>query len=482
MSFAVMAVLLPMLGAPLLGCLGAPLAGARANLTLSAAVFLLTTVGGYAPGLGLIRADPLGIVFGMLTGFVGLTTAIGNLAFVRAGIETMSLRQWRLYHALFQLIVGLALLGLYADNIGVLWVAMEGAMLAAAAGVGLTGAAPARRAAWRVLLLGGVGLMLALFGTLLIYLAAQPALGPGWAAMSFAGLNQSAARLDGGLMALAFVLLLFGYGAQAALMPLHGWWPDAVAEGPAPLNTTLGMLRGNVALLAILRFRHLAGACAAGHGLPPAPFLLAIGLASLLFAGLALARRRDARRFFGLAAIGQSGIVVFAFGVGGAAAIFGGLLHMILHTLIKTGLFQALTQGAVWRGGAGQGAFGFNRLRGMAATNKLLGWLLGGAVFALCGLPPSGLFVAEYLIVSQTVRRLPLLAILLGLGLVLFAVAVLRTVKPLVLGPAPAGAAPQPGGGAGLPVAVHLLLAVVLGFAMPAALLATLSAAALALQ
>ena len=477
-----MAVLLPLLAAPLLGWLGAPLAGARANLALSAAVFLLTAVAGYAPGLGLIRADPLGIVFGMLTGFVGLTTAFANLAFVRAEIATMSLRQWRFYHAMFQSIVGLVLLGLYADNIGVLWLAVEAAMLAAAVGVGLPGTGSAGRAAWQVLRLGGVGLVLALFGTLLTYLAAQPALGPGWQAMSFAGLDQSAARLDGGLMALAFVFLLFGYGAQAALMPLHGWLPDAMAEGPAPLNATLGVLLTNVALLAILRFRHLAGACAAGHGLPPAPFLLALGLASLLVAGVALARRRDARRFFGFATIGQSGIAVFAFGVGGAAAIFGGLLNMILHTLIKTGLFQALTQGAILRGGAGPGRFGFDRLRGMASTNKLWGWLLGGAVFGLCGLPPSGLFVAEYLIVSQTVRRLPLLAIPLGLGLVLFAVAVLRTVGPLVLGPAPAGAVPQPGGAGWLPVAVHLLLAVVLGFAMPAALLATLSAAAVALQ
>ena len=335
MSFAVMAVLLPLLAAPVLALLGQPLAGARANLVLCVLVFLLTLIVGAAPGLGLLRADPLGQVFGVLTSFVGLTTAVGNIGFVRRQSANISPRRWRLYHALCQVVLAMTLLGLYADNTGLLWAALEAATLATAAGVGLRGTPAALAAAWRILLLGGVGLALALFGTLLSYLAAQPALGPGLEALSFAGLGQSAARLDGGLMAPAFVFLLLGYGTVAALVPLHGWLADTAAEGPAPLCATLGGLPSNVALLAILRFRHLARACAAGPGgLPPGPFLLALGLAALLFGAVAL-WRRGARRLLAMSSVTHSGLAVFAFGIGGAAALFGGLLNMLLHTLVR---------------------------------------------------------------------------------------------------------------------------------------------------
>ncbi len=147
------------------------------------------------------------------------------------------------------------------------------------------------------------------------------------------------AKLDGALLTLAFIFLLFGYGTKAALVPLHGWLPDAYAQGPAPLTTSLSGLMLNVALIAILRFRHLmqANFAAGGGAMPPGPFLLTLGLASLALTAFSFGRRRDARRFFGFSSMEHSGIAVFAFGIGGAAAIFGGLLHMLLHTLHQIG-------------------------------------------------------------------------------------------------------------------------------------------------
>ena len=298
---------------------------------------------------------------------------------MRGTAIVMSPRRWRVYHAMCQVMLGATLLGLYADNIGLLWVAVEVATIAATLGVSLPRTASALEAAWKYFILGGVGIALALFGTMLIYLAAQPALGPGLAAMSFAALAAHAAQLDGPLLTLAFVFLLFGYGTKAALVPLHGWLPDAYAEGPAPLTTTLSGLMLNVALIAILRFRHLlqANVDAGGGAMQPGPFLLTLGLASLLLTAFSLWRRRDSRRFFGFSSIEHSGIAAFAFGIGGAAAIFAGLLHMLLHTLIKSALFQALTRAAALRGRAAPGNFGFSHLRGMLATQQTSGLAAG---------------------------------------------------------------------------------------------------------
>ncbi|GLR68787.1 oxidoreductase [Acidocella aquatica] len=484
MNLCLPAVFLPLLAAPAMGVFGTRAQGAVANLVLNVIVFGFTIAVFFGPGSGLIHADGLGMIFGVLTSFVSLMTALSNLSFVWGGNEVLSLRRWRVYHAMCQVVLGSTLLGLYADNIGLLWVAVEGATIAATLGVSLPRTASALEAAWKYFILGGVGIALALFGTMLVYLAAQPALGPGLPAMSFAALTEHASKLDGSLLTLAFVFLLFGYGTKAALVPLHGWLPDAYAEGPIPLTTALSTLMLNVALIAILRYRHLMQANFAGGGgaLQPGVFLLTLGLASLLLTAFSLSRRRDARRFFGFSSVEHSGIAVFAFGIGGAAAIFGGLLHMLVHTLVKSALFQALMRGAALRGSAAPGNYGFSHLRGMVHSNKYTGWLLGACVFALTGLPPSGLFASEFIIISQTIQRDPYVSLPLGLGLVLCAVAIIRNIGPLVFGHAPPHTKHQKAGiGINL-VGLQLVLAFMVAFAMPWFLLHSLSSVAAALQ
>jgi len=484
MNLCAIAIALPLLAAPALGLLGNPVQGALANAVLNGAVFLLTLAAFWARGAGLIHADSLGLVFGAVSSFVGLTTALANITYVGGALARLTLRRWRVYHAMCQVVLGATLLGLYADNIGLLWAAVEGGTIAATLAVSLPRTASALEAAWKYFILGGVGIGLALFGTMLIYLAAQPALGPGLPAMSFAALQPHAAGMDGSLLTLAFVFILFGYGTKGALVPLHGWLPDAYAEGPAPLTTALSGPLLNVALIAILRFRHLleANATTGGAALLPGPFLLTLGLASLLLTAFSLSRRRDARRFFGFSSIEHSGIAVFAFGIGGAPAIFGGLLHMLVHTLVKSALFQALIRAAALRGSTGPGHYGFSHLRGLIHSNKATAWALFGAIFALTGLPPSGLFVSEFIIVSQTIQRAPWVSLPLGAGLLLCAVAILRNIGPLIFGPAPAHTKPVKAGWGIHLVTLHLALAVLLAFAMPGPLWHLLSGVAEGLQ
>ncbi len=479
---AAAAALLPLLAAVPLGLLGTARQGAKASLIVSGVTFLLTLCVFAAPGAGLLHADTLGMIFGALSGFVGLTTAVANLRFVADG-EALSLRRWRVYHAMFQVMLGAILLGLYADNLGLLWVALEGATIAGTMAVSLPRSATALEAAWKYFILGGVGIALALFGTMLVYLAAQPALGPGLAAMSFSALAAHGGALDGELLTLAFVFLLFGYGTKAALAPLHGWLPDAYAEGPAPVTTAMSGLTLNVALIAILRFRHVMqeNFAAGGGAMPPGPFLLTLGLASLLLAAFSMPRRRDARRFFGFSSIEHSGLAAFAFGIGGAAAIFGGLLHMLLHTLIKSALFQALIRAAALRGSAAPGHYAFAHLRGLAGSHKYLGWTLAAAIFALTGMPPSGLFASEFIIVSQTIQRQPLLSLPLGAGLLLCAAAILRHLGPLLFDKPPQPRRVPAGPETAL-VALHLVLACALAFAMPLVLFHLLSSVVAGLQ
>lgn len=446
MSAAGLYVLAPLLAAALLAVLPSRW-GARVNLAAAALTFALAAwLPWTAPGTWLL-ADRLGIHLAVLTAFVGLTTAWYSPAYLAAE-RAFDARRTRLYHVGFQAVLGFTLLALLSDNIGLTWAATVAATIALMLVVSLPGTRAAAEAAWRMFVLCGAALALALFGTVVLVLAAQPVLGPGWvapgwAAMSWSGLAIAAPRCPGALLSLAFAFLLAGYGALAALAPLHGWMPDAQAEeGPLPVSAILSGGLLNAALAVILRLRGVLEANA--EAVAPGPPIMALGLLSALLGAFALWRQRDFRRFLALSTIGQGGLAAFAFGLGGPGATFAGLLHLTVHTLVKAALFQ----------GAGGGL------------------LLTAGLIALAGLPPFGLFTSEILILAETARRAPWLVLPLGAALVAGAWAVLARLHA----PRPASLAPNPAALAG--GWLHLAFAVLLGFAVPAPVAAWMRAAA----
>ncbi len=291
-----------------------------------------------APGAYLL-VDDLNIVFIVLNTFVGFTAAAFSASYIGHELETGRLTPayLRFYHAMYQLMMLGMNLALVSNNIGLMWVAVELATLTTVLMVGIYRTHEALEAAWKYFILGSVGIALALFGTILVYLAAQPVLGEGKAAMIWTDLLASADRFDPALLNLAFVFLLLGYGTKVGLAPLHAWLPDAHAEGPTPISAVLSGLLLNVALYAVLRFKMLM---AANPGaLDPGPLMIVMGLVSLIFAALMLYRRRDIKRLFAYSSIEHMGIIVFAFGMGGPLANFAGLLHMVMHCLTKSAIF-----------------------------------------------------------------------------------------------------------------------------------------------
>ena len=209
---------------------------------------------------------------------------------------------------------------------------------------------------------------------------------------------------DPALLNLAFVFLLLGYGTKVGLAPLHAWLPDAHAEGPTPISAVLSGLLLNVALYAVLRFKLLLDANA--RAIAPGPLMVTLGLISIVFAAFMLYRRRDVKRMFAYSSIEHMGVIVFAFGVGGPLANFAALLHMTMHSLTKSAIFYTVGQIAQVKG-----TQQIADIRGLTVTHPLLGWSLVFGVFAIVGLPPMGVFMSEFLIVSSTFRQAPWLAL-----------------------------------------------------------------------
>jgi hydrogenase-4 component F len=276
--------------------------------------------------------------------------------------------------------------------------------------------------------------------------------------MMWTTLFDKAASFSPALLNVAFVFLLLGYGTKVGLAPLHAWLPDAHAEGPTPISAVLSGLLLNVALYALLRFKMLLavnpGSLASG------PLMVTMGLLSLIFAAFMLYRRRDIKRMFAYSSIEHMGIIVFAFGMGGPLANFAGLLHMTMHSLTKSAIFFTVGHIAQVKG-----TQTIADIKGLTVTHPMLGWSLVVGVIAIAGMPPFGIFMSEFLVVSSTFVRVPLLAIPLVVGLLVGFGALLLRLQGLAFGEPKGRSAPVQA--SYLPMAAHLGLVLTAGIYLP---------------
>jgi hydrogenase-4 component F len=410
-----------------------------------------------------LLVDDLNKVFIVLTTFVGFTTSAFSASYIGHEIEIGRLTPTyvRFYHAMYQVLMFAMNLALVANNIGLMWVAIEMATLTTVLMVGIYRTHEALEAAWKYFILGSVGIALALFGTILVYMAARPVIGEGLYAMVWTVLVTKAAQFDPALLNVAFVFLLLGYGTKVGLAPLHAWLPDAHAEGPTPISAVLSGLLLNVALYALLRFKMLLALNPAA--LAPGPLMVTMGLISCVFAAFMLYRRRDIKRMFAYSSIEHMGIIVFAFGMGGPLANFAALLHMTMHSLTKSAIFYAVGHIAQVKGTQKIADMG-----GLTVTNPVLGWGLVLGVVAIAGLPPLGIFMSEFLVVSSTFARAPWLVLILVFGILVGLGGLFLRLNTIVFGE-PVGPT-APAQASYVPMFAHLAIVAMAGIYMPPAL------------
>lgn len=462
----------PLLGAALLALVGAKRYAAEINVaaslaTLLAAALLVLRVIRHGPMTAWNEEffiDPLNVFLVALTALVGFTTAVFSRPYMRieANQGRLTPGRLRLYHSMYQLFMAAMLLALTTNNMGFMWVAMEMATLSTVLLVSLYRTRGSIEAAWKYFILCGVGIALALFGTALLYTAAEDLLGAeGMGALLWTHLDAIKGQLEPRVMGLAFVFLLVGYGTKVGLAPLHNWLPDAHAEGPTPVSAVLSGLLLNVALYAVLRCKILTDG--ALHSSLPGHMLMGFGLLSTVLASFFLWRQRDIKRLFAYSSIEHMGIITFAFGMGGPIANFAGLLHMTMHSLTKSAIFFAA-------GHATQlsGTQRMDKIRGLLVIHPSVGWglMLGG--LAILGIPPFGVFTSEYLILITAMRDHPWATPILLVALAVAFGAIFSRLQPMVYGDT--DDKPLPHSPALVPVFIHLGIVLMMGVYIPPAL------------
>jgi hydrogenase-4 component F len=466
---ALLAVLaIPLAGGLVLGLLGARPYARDLNVvfslgTLLAACALTARVVAEGPLFAWGReffVDALNVFLVTLTAFVGFTTALFSRPYMRVEQEMgkMTPRRLRLYHSMYQLFCFAMLLALLTNNLGILWVAMEAATLATVLLVSVYRTPASLEAAWKYFILCGVGIAQALFGTVLLYMAAERVVGAEGGALLWTHLTEVKGQLDPRIITLAFAFLFVGYGTKVGLVPMHNWLPDAHAEGPTPVSAVLSGLLLNVALYAILRYKVLTDG--ALQGPLAGQLMMGFGLLSVVAAAFFLSRQRDVKRMFAYSSVEHMGLMTFAFGVGGPLATFAGLLHMTVHSLVKSAIFFTVGHAA-----QKAGTQVMQDIRGLVRVNPPAGWALMLGSLAILGMPPFGIFASEFLILTTAMREQPWATPFLLLALGVAFASVFSRVQPMVFGDTSLRRLPHPP--ALVPVFVHLGLALMLGLYVP---------------
>src|SRR5216683_3878871 len=394
---------------------------------------------------GFFYADDLSALVVLLTSFVALACSIYAVGYFRQdernGIfkgeeelhALLAVPKLREYYSLTPVFVFSMVLVALANNLGILWVAVEGTTLASVFLVMFYGRETSLEAAWKYAIIGAVGLSMALFGTILTYYSAHQALGT----ETLAGLNWSvlvgnAAQLDKPTMRLAFILILLGYGTKAGIAPMHTWKPDAYSEAPIPAAAMLAAGVLNCALYGLVRFYILTSKCLgpqfASH------LLILFGLLSMGVAVPFILVQKNFRRLLAYSSIDHSGIMVLALGFGGSLGVLGMLLHMTFHSITQPLLFfcagnvQQQLKTDLFREAKG----------GLIHSMPLTGAAFLMVTLAVTGAPPFSLFLSEFTILRAGFSRGYLvLAILFITFLVAIFSGFLIHIANLVLGPDP---------------------------------------------
>ena len=427
-----------------------------------------------------LRVDGLSALVLVLLGFVGLLSGIYGISYLqrndRRNLVTPRMR--RKFYGLMPAYVFAMVLVAMSNNLGILWIAVELTTLASVFLVSFHDRDTSLEAAWKFLMLGGLGLGFALLGTVLLFASGQGQLGEGLAALHWTRFMDAAPRLHPFTLRLGVVFALIGYGTKAGLAPMHTWKPDAYGESPSPAVALMAVGMVNGALYCLLRV-HLISKAALGADFS-GDLLLVLGVLSVVVAVPFILIQWNLKRLLAYSSIEHVGIMAVGVGLGAEAGVFGALLHMTYHSLAKpVALFAAGTLAQQ------HSSSDFKRIgTGTFTRAPIASALLVLSAVIITGSPPFGMFFSEMTILRAGFAgpHLTATSIFLGALVVLFC-GFAYQIGHLVLGP------PRAASERRVPQAERLdlgmattigaaVLAVVSAYYLPAPLLALIHAAA----
>ncbi|MDU0459935.1 MAG: proton-conducting transporter membrane subunit [Geobacteraceae bacterium] len=313
-------------------------------------------------------------------------------------------------------------------HLGLMWVALETTTISMAPLIYFNRNARSIEATWKYLLICSVGVALALIG--LYFLAYATIVARVEHSLLLDDLVRDAGKLSSGWVHAAFVFLLVGFGSKMGLAPLHSWKPDAYGEAPGLVGAMLAGGLVNLAFLALLRVYQLCLATREITFFQNA--LVSMGLISMVFAAIFMARQADFKRMLAYSSVEHVGIMAVALGLGGRA-IFGALFHVLANSLSKGVMF--LASGNIHRSYNSKNT---SQVKGVLRRLPWSGALFLAGFIAITGSPPFAPFISEFTIVSSAfIQGRAMVALIFIVSLAIIFIGMALTVLPMVMGEVP---------------------------------------------
>jgi hydrogenase-4 component F len=422
-----------------------------------------------------LHVDSLAAVFLAIVGVVGFLVGLYSLGYIRNDVKNAELAESQVsfYYGLFNLFLFTMLLVVTANNIIMMWVAVEATTLGSAFLVGIYGHRSSLEAAWKYVIICTVGVAFGLYGTILVYSDAVNFLQQPGSAVLWTEIVKNASALDPTLLKLAFVFVLIGFGTKAGIFPMHAWLPDAHSEAPSPVSALLSAVLLNCALLVVIRFSIILN-----QGIGPKftqNLFLVFGTLSVTISALFMFVQRDIKRLLAYSSVENIGLIVLGFGIGGAVGILAALLQAINHSLVKSLMF--CTSGNILMK---YHTRDLRKVKGMLQAAPFTSMLLMVGALALVGSPPFNIFLSKFTLMTAGIASGYLwLMIVCLLFLAVVFVAFLRVITSSVFGELPEGISRGEIKTSILaPVAVLMILVLVLGLYLPPQMMSLLNQAA----
>jgi hydrogenase-4 component F len=372
--------------------------------------------------------DSLGAILLLIVSAIGFVASIYSISYLRAEVakEIIGFRRVRQFFVLIHLFLLAMFFAIITTNPVLMWISIEATTLSTAFLISFYNKPSAMEAAWKYLIINSIGLLLAFFGTLLVF-TLLPAGEHGWIDWNI--LLANASNLNPAIARMAFIFILIGYGTKMGLVPMHTWLPDAHSKAPVPISSLLSGVLLNVAFLAILRFKLIIDTSIGAQF--SQNLLIFFGTVSILVAAFIILAQKNYKRMLAYSSIEHMGIMALGFGFGGIG-VFAAMLHMVYHSLAKSVLF--LSAGNIF---LKYSSTKIANVRGVLSALPVTGILFLLGFLAITGVPPFGIFITEFYILSSGISAHPIIVIIILFALALTFVGFLRSISAMVFGDSP---------------------------------------------
>jgi len=373
-----------------------------------------------------LSVDYFGIIVMLIIAVVGMAASWYSIFYLKVEMAHgfIGFRRIKQFFILLHVFILAMFFAVVTTSPILMWISIEATTLSTAFLISFYSKPSAIEAAWKYLIVNSVGLLIGFLGTLIFF---HPAIGSQYDGfLTWGWLMDNVSKFDPSIIRLAFIFVLIGYGTKVGLVPMHTWLPDAHSKAPVPISSLLSGVLLNVAFLAVLRFKVVTDLIVGSAY--SQKLLIFFGLISILVPAFIIFTQKNYKRLLAYSSIENMGVIALGFGFGGIGA-FAAILHMLYHSLAKSILF--LSSGNIFL------KYGSTKIKNIAGVLKTLPYtciLFFIGFLAITGMPPFGIFLTEFSIMTAGIKSYCWVVVVAILALALIFVGFLRHIVAMMFG------------------------------------------------